>query len=140
MIFKITTGVTFGAFDLLHPGHLVFLNECRKQCDRLTIGLHVDPHLERPEKNKPVQSVMERYIQIKYTRIADEIIPYETEDDLLNLIQSYRFNKRFLDHDYTDKVISGFSSCETLGTEIIYIDRYHGWSSSELRIRINRTK
>jgi len=80
-------GITFSAFDLLHAGHMEMLKEARSQCDYLIAGLHTNPQIERPNKNKPVQSTLERYIQLKGCKYVDEIIPYDTEDDLLNILK-----------------------------------------------------
>lgn len=127
------TGITFGAFDLLHPGHVVFLKTCKDYCDELTVGLHVNPQLERPKKNKPVQSMAERWLQLHGCKYVDQIIPYETERDLMNIIRSVNFDKRFLDESYVDKKIT---HPENFDTELVFIAREHDWSSTELRDRI----
>jgi len=126
-------GLVAGAFDLLHPGHLHLLYKAQARCDELIIALHVDPSIERPSKNKPVQSVFERYMQLQHCAYGDEIIPYETERDLENIITSCDINIRFLGSEYIGlgKDITGFKTCD-----IEYIDRRHDWSSTELRNRL----
>ena len=82
-------GITFGAFDLLHPGHLIMLEQCKEFCDNLVVGLHTNPSIERPNKNEPVQSIFERFVQLKACRFVDEIIPYDTEQDIINILTSF---------------------------------------------------
>ena len=82
-------GFTCGAFDLLHAGHILFLKECKRHCDYLIIGLHVNSHLEHPDKNKPIQSILERQIQLKACKYADQIIVYETEEDLKTILNNF---------------------------------------------------
>jgi glycerol-3-phosphate cytidylyltransferase len=129
-------GVTFGAFDLLHAGHVLFLQDCKELCDRLTVGLHVDPSMERGEKNKPIQSMLERHVQLSGSAFVDAIIPYETEMDLDTILKIYKFHRRFLDSQYSSVRVSGIDTCEKLGIELCYIPRLHLWSSTELRNRI----
>lgn len=89
------TGITFSAFDLLHAGHIKMLEEAKLNCDYLIVGLQTDPTLDRPEKNKPSQSVVERYIQLKGCKFVDEIVPYATEQDLKDILQSFQIDVRF---------------------------------------------
>jgi len=129
-------GITFGAFDLLHAGHFIFLSKCRQHCDQLVIGLHIDPSLERSEKNKPIQSVWERYVQLRNVSFVDgEIIPYEREIDIIHILSADKYNVRFLGSDYNNsnsyKLITGEKLCP-----IQFIDRNHNFSSTELRERI----
>ena len=126
-------GFIAGAFDLLHPGHLHILAMAKKQCDFLIVGLHVDPSIERGDKNKPTQTVFERYMQLAYCKFVDRIVPYETEADLFNMLETLNFDIRFLGTDYenTDKKITG-----ELSVEIKYIPRFHKYSSTELRERL----
>lgn len=132
----ITTGITFGAFDLLHAGHVALLEEAKRKCDYLMVGLHVDPTFERPDtKNKPIQSVYERWKQLNAMRAVDEIVPYETEQDIINMLSTLPINKRFIGSDYQDKAITGQEVCMIRGIEIVFIDRVHNYSSSELRTR-----
>lgn len=128
-----TVGITFGAFDLLHPGHVVFLQECKGLCEALIIGLHVDPSIERSDKNKPIESVFERYVRLAgMLQNYCDIIPYETERDLVNMLSTFRITDRFLGGDYidTDKEIVGLDICQKLNIKIHYLPRLHDWSSS----------
>ena len=127
-------GFTCGAFDLLHPGHIHFLTECSKRCDELVVGLHSNPQLDRDWKNKPIQSIYERYTQLKV--YADYIVPYDTEHDLSNMMSTLPINKRFVGSEYEGQELTGQQTCELLGIEIIYIPRYHTYSSTELRNRL----
>ena len=136
-------GVTFGAFDLLHAGHVIFLRRARELCGEggeLTVGLHIDPSAERPKKNKPVQSVFERHLQLGHLSIVDKIIPYETEKDLDYMLQTYRFNKRFLGSEYREAFdaykVNSQKTCMLTQTEIVFIPRFHDFSSTQLRERI----
>jgi len=130
------TGITFGAFDLLHAGHVAMLEEAKRKCDYLIVGLHVDPTIERPEtKNKPIQSVYERWKQLNAMRAVDEIIPYESEQDIVNICATLNIQKRFIGSDYTNKDITGTDICKERGIEIDFIKRVHNYSSSELRNR-----
>jgi len=127
-------GFTTGAWDLLHPGHLHLLCKCKSQCDHLIVGLHVDPSIER-KKNKPIQTVYERFIQLKACKYVDEIVPYETEQDLLNIFNTWKIDVRFLGSDYEKRKedITGFNL-----VPIEYIPRSHSYSTSELRKRIKK--
>lgn len=132
------TGITFGAFDLLHPGHVTFLKDCKLRCDRLFVGLHVDPSLQSPSKNKPAQTVVERWIQLDALRHVDMIIPYETERDLIGMLCHLSVQKRFLGSEYESgtRRIVGEDYCGMLNIEIVMVPRLHHWSSTELRERI----
>ena len=133
----IITGITFGSFDLLHTGHTHMLNECRQYCDSLIVGLHTDPTIDRPiEKNKPIQSVYERWKQLNAMKAVDEIIPYESEQDIINMCATLNLNKRFIGSDYTNKDITGIEICKERGVQIEFVKRVHNYSSSELRNRI----
>lgn len=133
-------GFTAGAFDLLHPGHLAFLTECRNSCDQLIVALHVDPSKERVSKNKPVQSVFERWYQLDECKSVDLIIPYETEADLHNLIATVAIDIRFLGSDYEGVIdqITGWDLCVDEGIDIHFIPRRHTFSSSDLRGRLEK--
>lgn len=126
-------GITFSAFDLLHAGHIKMLEEAKTVCDYLIVGLQLDPSLDRPEKNKPTQSVVERYIQLKACRSVDEIVPYNTEDDLLDILKSFVIDVRIIGEDYRDKDFTGKTYCEEKGIEIYYNKRDHRFSSSGLK-------
>jgi len=130
-------GFTCSAFDLLHPGHIAMLKECKEHCDYLIVGLHTDPSIDRPkEKNKPVQSVYERYAQLRACKYVDEIIPYETEYDLINLLCIENIDIRFVGEEYSDTYLTGQDICEKRNISIIYNSRKHKYSSTELRSRL----
>ncbi len=129
-------GFTCGAFDLLHPGHIHFLSECSKRCEELIVGLHSNPQLDRDWKNKPVQSLYERYIQLNGLAYVDQIIPYDTEKDLENMMGTLSINKRFVGSEYEGQQLTGQQICDLLNIEIIFIPRYHHYSSTELRNRL----
>ena len=125
-------GFTCGAFDFLHAGHVLFLEEAKNNCDYLIVGLHIDPSVERPlSKNKPIQTAFERYEQLRACKYVDEIIPYETEEELVSILKSRRIDIRFLGSDYCDKDFTG----EGL-LPVCYIDREHSFSSSNIRKKI----
>ena len=130
-------GITFGAFDLFHAGHVLMLKEAKTVCDYLIVALQVDPTIDRPGvKNKPVQSVYERYVQLQACKYVDEILVYETELDLLNLIQTQTFNIRFLSEEYKDRDFTGKQYCIDNGIELHFHLRRHQYSSTELRNRV----
>lgn len=130
-------GFTCGSFDLLHPGHVTMLEICKDNCDCLIVGLHTDPTIDRPLKNKPIQTVYERYVQLNSLRCVDRIIPYDTERDLENLLSVEPIDIRFIGEDYFhSNTITGIQTCEKRGIEIFFVERKHDWSSSELRKRV----
>ena len=132
-------GIVFGCWDLLHPGHLMFLNSASEMCDELIVGLQSDPSLDRPEKNRPVQTLYERAFQLDSISVGD-CIPYSHESDILLILQNnLDINVRFLGTDYLDKDFTGKKYCEEKGIEIVYIDRSHNLSTSELRNRIKES-
>ena len=126
-------GITFSAFDLLHAGHIKMLEDAKEQCDYLIVGLQTDPTLDRAEKNKPTQTVVERYIQLKGCRFVDEIVPYATEQDLEDVLRSFKIDVRILGIEYQDKNFTGREYCEEKGIELYYNSRDHRFSSSGLR-------
>jgi len=126
-------GITFSAFDLLHAGHIKMLEDAKEQCDYLIVGLQTDPTLDRPEKNKPTQTVVERYIQLKGCKFVDEIVPYATEQDLEDILKSFKIDVRILGIEYQDKNFTGRQYCEEKGIELYYNSRDHRFSSSGLR-------
>lgn len=132
-------GFTASAFDLLHAGHIAMLREAKEQCDWLICGLQVDPSLDRPEKNKPIQSLVERYIQLSAVKYVDEIVPYVTEKDLTDILESYKIHVRILGEEYKDRDFTGRDLCDTLGIRLHFNKRQHRFSSSELRKRIQTT-
>lgn len=131
-------GITFGCFDVLHAGHLKMLEEAKRLCDFLIVGLQIDPTQDRPQKNKPVQSIIERYIQLKSCRYVDEIVPYSTEEDLIEILQSFKIDVRIIGEDYLDKDFTGKQFCEDNGIKIHYNSRKHPFSSTYLKVRIRK--
>jgi glycerol-3-phosphate cytidylyltransferase len=126
-------GITFSAFDLLHAGHVKMLEEAKSICDYLIVGLQTDLTLDRPNKNKPTQTVVERYIQLKACKFVDEIVPYATEQDLLDVLQSFQIDIRIVGDEYLDKNFTGRAYCEEKGIELYFNSRDHRFSSSALR-------
>lgn len=126
-------GITFSAFDLLHAGHIKMLEDAKTQCDYLICGLQTDPTIDRPEKNKPIQTVVERYIQLKACVSVDEVVPYTTEQDLEDILRSFKIDVRILGDEYKDKNFTGRSYCEEKGIKLYYNCRDHRFSSSGLR-------
>lgn len=129
-------GFTCGALDLLHAGHLLMLKECRDQCDYLIVGLHTDPTLDRPWKNKPIETVEERKIRLEGCKYVDEIVLYDTEADLVNLLKELKPDVRFVGADWKDKHFTG----DDLDIKVIFNPRDHDFSSSNLRMRIKNAK
>lgn len=130
-----TKGFTCGAFDLLHAGHIVMLKEAKDNCDHLIVGLQTDPSIDRQEKNQPVQSVYERFVQLSAVKYVDEVIPYDTEESLMDLIQSTEFHLRFVGEDYIDRDFTGKGL-----HEIYYTDRKHSFSTSDIRGKLRYVK
>lgn len=133
-------GFTCSSFDLLHAGHILMLQECKQQCGYLIVGLQVDPTIDRPgTKNKPVQSIVERYIQLDAVECVDSIIVYNTEEDLEDLLRILPISVRFLGPEYEGAPFTGDGLCKELGISILHNRRTHGWSTTELRKRIADT-
>jgi glycerol-3-phosphate cytidylyltransferase len=130
------TGITFGAFDLCHTGHVLMFAECKQLCDYLIVGLQVDPSLERKEKNTPVQSLYERYVQLNAIKYIDEIIPYAYEHEIIQILQSRSLNVRFVGADYIDRDFTGKDCCVSRSIDLYFNNRDHGFSTTELRKRI----
>lgn len=126
-------GITFSTFDLLHAGHIRMLAEAKQQCDYLIVGLQTDPTIDRPQKNKPVQTVVERYIQLHGCKFIDEIIPYNTEKDLEDILRLYDIDVRILGNEYRDKTFTGREYCENNGIVLYFNERRHRFSSTNLR-------
>lgn len=124
-------GITFSCFDLLHPGHIRMLEDASNQCDILVIGLQTDPTIDRPQKNKPVQTFEEREIMIKAIKFVDEVIVYATESDVINILEYLMPDVRILGSDYVGKSFTG----DEVPIKIHYHDRNHDWSSSDFRRR-----
>ena len=132
-------GFTCSTFDLLHAGHILMLEEAKQQCDYLICGLQTDPTIDRPTvKNKPIQTVVERYIQLKAVRFVDEIIVYSTEQDLIDLLQFLPIDVRILGEEYRNKDFTGKQQCEDLAISLYFNSRTHRFSSTELRNRVSR--
>ena len=126
-------GITFSAFDLLHAGHIKMLEDAKRQCDYLIPALQTDPTIDRPEKNRPTQSVVKRYIQFKGWVHVDEIVPYATEQDLEDILRSFKIDVRIIGHEYHDKNFTGRSYCEEKVIALHFNTRDHRFSSSSLR-------
>ena len=126
-----TIGFTCGAFDLLHAGHIVMLKEAKDNCDHLIVGIQTDPSIDRQEKNQPIQSVYERYIQLSAVKYIDEIIPYDTEESLLDLLEATPIHIRFVGEDYVERNFTGKGL-----HEIYYTSRAHSFSTTQLRQRL----
>lgn len=129
-------GITCSSFDLFHAGHVKMLEEAAQHCDYLIVALQTDPTIDRPEKNKPIQSVVERYVQVNACKWVDEIVPYTTEQDLEDIFMSFKLDCRIIGDDYDGFHFTAKDICQKRGIEIIYNSRDHNWSSSELRNRI----
>jgi len=129
-------GFTCSTFDLLHAGHILMLAECKQICDYLIVGVQSDPTIDRPGvKNKPVQSIVERYVQLSAVKFVDEIIVYNTEKDLEDMLMFLPISVRIIGEEYKDKDFTGKQICEDRGIKIWYNSRSHRFSSSELRQR-----
>ena len=126
-------GITFSAFDLLHAGHVKMLEEAKLNCDYLIVGLQTDPTIDRPTKNKPTQTVVERYIQLKACKYVDEIVPYATEQDLEDILKSFTIDLRIVGDEYKERDFTGRTYCEEKGIELYFNTRDHRFSSTSLR-------
>ena len=131
---KIKRGITASTFDLLHAGHILMLKEAKSVCDYLIVALQVDPTIDRPNKNQPIQSFYERWVQLSAVKYVDEVIPYSTESELLTILQNYNIDIRILGDEYEHKMFTG----RDLHMEYYYNKRTHGYSSTELRERIKK--
>lgn len=130
-------GFTCSTFDLLHAGHITMLEEAKHHCEFLIVGLQSDPTIDRPgEKNKPVQSLIERQIQLSAVKYIDEIIVYNTEQDLEDMLLTLPINIRILGEEYRDKSFTGKEICEKRGIELFFNGRDHSFSSTSLRKRV----
>jgi glycerol-3-phosphate cytidylyltransferase len=130
-------GITFSTFDMLHAGHIAMLAEAKNHCDYLICGLQTDPTIDRPDtKNKPVQSIVERQIQLAACRYVDEVVVYQTEQDLIDLLLILPIDVRILGVEYEDKEFTGKGECYRRGIECIFNSRDHSFSSSSLRKRV----
>ena len=125
-------GFTCSTFDLFHAGHILMLEEAKKQCSYLIVGLQTDPTIDRPEKNKPVQSVFERFVQLEACKYVDKVIPYATEKELNDILLSYPIDVRIIGDEYAHKAFTG----QELDIEIYFNKRKHSFSTTELRQRV----
>lgn len=132
-----TVGITFSTFDLLHAGHVAMLREAKNHCDYLIAGIQTDPTIDRPDtKNKPVQTLVERYAQLAAVKYVDEIIPYQTEQDLIDILNMYEIDIRILGEEYKDKDFTGKDACNKRGIDLYFNKREHRFSTSDLRERV----
>lgn len=129
-------GFTCSTFDLLHAGHITMLKEAKDHCDYLIVGLQNDPTVDRPTKNAPIQSIVERQLQLQAVKYVDEIIVYNTEKDLEDLLKTLHLNIRILGVEYQDKEFTGKTICMERNIELYFNKRDHSFSSSELRARV----
>lgn len=130
-------GITFSTFDFFHAGHVKMLEEAKSVCDYLIVGLQLDPSIDRPEKNKPIQSVIERYIQVSSCKFVDEVVPYVREQDLDEILRSFKIDVRVIGEEYREKNFTGKAYCEEKGIKLYYNSRDHEYSSSRIRKRIS---
>jgi len=129
-------GFTCSTFDLLHAGHVTMLEEAKRECDYLIVGLQNDPTLDRPEKNAPVQSIVERQIQLSAIKYVDEVVIYNTEQDLIDLLLTLPIDVRVLGVEYKGKDFTGKDLAKQRGIKIVYNGRDHSFSSTSLRNRV----
>lgn len=130
-------GFTCSTFDLFHAGHVAMLKEAKRQCDYLIVGLQTDPTIDRPlEKNKPIQSVFERFVQIDACKYVDEIVVYSTEKELIDIFLSYPIDIRILGVEYQGRDFTGKTECLNRGIDFYFNDRKHSFSTTELRQRV----
>jgi glycerol-3-phosphate cytidylyltransferase len=130
-------GITFSTFDLLHAGHIGMLREAKSNCDYLIVGLQSDPTIDRPKtKNKPIQTMVERYAQLNAIKFIDEIVPYQTEEDLVDILELFEIDVRFLGEEYKEDEFSGKDVCRKRGIDLYFNKREHRFSTSGLRKRV----
>ena len=130
-------GITFSTFDLLHAGHIAMLREAQGQCDYLIVGLQSDPTIDRPDtKNKPIQTMFERYLQLKAVEYVDEVVPYQTEKDVIDIFQTLPIDVRILGKEYKEKDFTGKDACNQRGIELYFNTRDHRFSTTDLRKRV----
>jgi glycerol-3-phosphate cytidylyltransferase len=129
-------GFTASTFDLLHAGHISMLREAKENCDYLICGLQIDPSVDRPSKNSPIQTIVERQVQLSAVKYVDEIIVYRTEQDLEDILKMYHIDMRILGDEYRDKDFTGKDICKKRGIQLYFNKRDHRFSSSELRKQV----
>lgn len=131
-------GITFSTFDLLHAGHIGMLREAKTHCDYLIVGLQSDPTIDRPNtKNRPIQTMVERYAQLNALKFVDEIVPYQTEEDVIDILELFNIHIRFLGEEYRDKDFTGKDVCRKRDIDLHFNKRDHRFSSSDLRQRVH---
>tara|TARA_Y100000389_G_scaffold149084_1_gene148337 strand:- start:6232 stop:6657 length:426 start_codon:yes stop_codon:yes gene_type:complete len=136
-----TIGITFSTFDLLHAGHVAMLREAKSQCDYLICGIQSDPTIDRPkEKNKPVQTMVERYVQLSALTYVNEIIPYQTEQDVEDILEMFDINVKIMGEEYRDQDFTGRDICKRKGIELYFNSRTHRFSTTDLRKRVSDQK
>ena len=134
-------GITFSTFDLLHAGHIAMLKEAKSQCDYLIACLQSDPTIDRPkEKNKPVQTMFERYLQLKAVKYVNQIIPYQTEQDCEDILSTLPINVRIIGEEYKTKPFTGSEICKKRKIKVYFNKREHRFSSTNLKVRILKSK
>ena len=133
---KVKVGFTCSTFDLLHAGHEQMLRDAKSVCDYLIVGLQTDPTIDRKDKNKPIQSIVERYVQLQAVKYVDEIITYSTEKDLEDILNMYKLNVRIVGEEYRDKNFTGKDICQKRGIQLYFNKRDHRFSSTDLRSRV----
>ena len=129
-------GITCSCFDLFHAGHVKMLQEAKEVCDYLIVALQTDPTIDRPNKNKPIQSLVERYIQLDACKYVDEVVPYQTESELEEIFSSFKLDIRIIGSDYLNQDFTAKEICINRGIKIFYNKRDHNFSSTELKNRI----
>ena len=129
-------GITFSSFDLFHSGHVAMLKEAKSNCDHLMVGVQTNPTIDRPEKNKPIQSVFERYVQLEGCKYIDQLVPYATEKEIEDILLTYKIDKRFIGEEYKTKEFTGKQLCVDNDIELYYNKRQHSFSTTNLRTRI----
>lgn len=133
-------GITCSCFDLFHAGHVKMLQEAKESCDYLIVALQTDPTIDRPNKRKPIQSLVERYIQVKGCKYVDEIVPYQTENELEEIFSSFKIDIRIIGDDYRGREFTAKDICASRGIDIYYNKRDHNFSSTELKDRIKNAE
>ena len=126
-------GITFSTFDLFHTGHVLMLQEAKSQCDWLIVCLQTDPTIDRPNKNKPVQTLFERFIQVRACKYVDELIVYTTEEEVIQILKAIDYDVRIIGEEYSDKSFTGKNLSEG---KLYFNKRQHSFSTTELRDRI----
>jgi len=133
---KKSIGITLSTFDLLHAGHIAMLREAKTVCDYLICGLQVDPSLDREDKNAPVQTLVERYVQLAGVKYVDEIVCYQSERDVIDILEMFSIDVKIMGEEYKNKDFTGKDVCRRKGIHLYFNKREHRFSSSDLRKRV----